>query len=101
MFRKSGFFTGSFQAALYSFAGLRRNKGFLLAESPFFSLSQQKKRTAKKNRFFGACKPANYRFYFIVMLVTKKLKKKTTTFLNRDNFGSCKLTTNLIKLMEV
>ena len=39
---------------------LRRNKGFSLAESPFCSLSQQKKRTVKKNRFFGTCKPAKY-----------------------------------------
>ena len=28
-------FTGSFQAALFSFADLCRNKSFLLAESPF------------------------------------------------------------------
>ena len=39
---------GSFQAALFSFANLPRNKGFYLAESPFFCLSQQKKRTARK-----------------------------------------------------
>ena len=35
-------FTSSFRAILF-FADLRRNKGFLLAENPFFCLSQQKK----------------------------------------------------------
>ena len=49
-------FTGFFQAALFSSADLPRNKDFLLAESPFFSLSQQKKkncskRTAERNAF--------------------------------------------------
>ena len=53
-------FTGSFQAALFSFADLRRNKSFLLAES-FFSPSVSKKNEPlEKNRFFGTCKPANY-----------------------------------------
>ena len=42
----------------FFFADLRKNKGFKLADSPFFCLSQQKKinrskRTAKKSRFFG------------------------------------------------
>ena len=60
MFQNSVFyFTGSFQAALFSFADLRRNKGFLLAESPFFSSSWQK----KKNRCFGTCKPAKLNKY--------------------------------------
>ena len=49
MLRNNGFFTGSFQAALFSFADLHRNKGFLLAKSPFFCSSQQKKKkTARK-----------------------------------------------------
>ena len=52
---------GSFQAALFSFADLRRKKGFLLAESSFFSFSQQKKKKIplEKNLCFGTCKPAN------------------------------------------
>ena len=40
-------FAGSYQVALFSFADLRRNKGFLLAESPFFHLESAKnERTA-------------------------------------------------------
>ena len=56
-------FTDSFQAALFSFADLRKNRSFLLAEIPFFSLSQQKpkeplEKTSEKNHYFGTCKPA-------------------------------------------
>ena len=59
--KKTVLFTGSFQAALFSFADdLLSSKGFHLAESRFFCLSQQKKknrskRTAEKNHFFETC----------------------------------------------
>ena len=44
MFQNSGSFINFFQGALFSFADLRGNKGFLMAECPCFSLSQQKKK---------------------------------------------------------
>ena len=52
MSRNSVFFPSSFQSALF-FVNLRRNKGFLLAESTFFSLNQQKKkRVTRKEPFY-------------------------------------------------
>ena len=56
-------FAGSFQAVLFFFffVDLCRNK---LAETHFFCLSQQKKRTTRKELLkritIGACKPAIY-----------------------------------------
>ena len=50
MSKRSVPFVASFQAALFSFVDLRRNKGFYLAENPFFASQQKqkKKRTARK-----------------------------------------------------
>ena len=57
-------FTGSFQAALFCFADLRRNRGFYWLKALFSPESAKNKklskRTNKKNRYFGTCKPAKY-----------------------------------------
>ena len=58
MSRKSG----SFSEVLLSIADSRRKNGFQPINSLFFCVGQQKKknrskRTSKKNRYFGTCKP--------------------------------------------
>ena len=51
MYTKSGYFSGYFQAASFSFADLRRNKGFLLAKSPFSPRIGKKGITQKEPLF--------------------------------------------------
>ena len=67
MFQNIGYFYCFFSRGSFLFADLHKNKGFQLAEIPFFLLestkkkknSNRKKRTTKIKRFFGTCKPAN------------------------------------------
>ena len=67
--------SGSFYWFFFS-ADLRKNKRFLLAESPFFCCSHQQKknrskRPAEKNHYFGTCKPANCILWPAECVITK------------------------------
>ena len=62
-FEKAVLLTSSFRAVPLFFADSNRKKGFQPMKSPYFCVSQQRKknrskRIPEKNRFLRACKPA-------------------------------------------